>query len=73
VRRLHRPVQVANVLRDWQKLLPGHANPVEVHTYRRGHPMFMATPATYAKLIPAAGQPIECIFFANTDPPVPCP
>jgi len=37
----------ANVLRDWQKLLPGSdADPVEVHIYRRGHPMFMATPGT---------------------------
>jgi monoamine oxidase len=57
----------ANVLRDWQKLLPGSdADPVEVHIYRRGHPMFMATPGTYTKLIPAA-QPLERVFFANTD------
>jgi monoamine oxidase len=58
----------ANVLRDWQKLLPGSdANPIEVHIYRRGHPMFMATPGTYTKLIPAARQAMERIFFANTD------
>jgi monoamine oxidase len=58
----------ANVLRDWQKLLPGSdADPIEVHIYRRGHPMFMATPGTYTKLIPAARQPMERIFFANTD------
>jgi monoamine oxidase len=58
----------ANVLRDWQKLLPGsNVDPVEVHIYRRGHPMFMATPGTYTKLIPAARQPMERIFFANTD------
>jgi protoporphyrinogen oxidase len=58
----------ANVLRDWQKLLPGSdVDPVEVHIYRRGHPMFMATPGTYTKLIPAARQPMERIFFANTD------
>jgi monoamine oxidase len=58
----------ANVLRDWRKLLPGSdADPVEVHIYRRGHPMFMATPGTYTKLIPAARQPMERIFFANTD------
>lgn len=58
----------ANVLRDWQKLLPGSsADPVEVHIYRRGHPMFMATPGTYTKLIPAARQPMERVFFANTD------
>jgi monoamine oxidase len=58
----------ANVLRDWQKLLPGSdVDPMEVHIYRRGHPMFMATPGTYTKLIPAARQPMERIFFANTD------
>lgn len=58
----------ANVLRDWRKLLPGSdADPVEVHIYRRGHPMFMATPGTYTKLIPAARQAKERVFFANTD------
>lgn len=58
----------ANVLRDWQKLLPSsNVDPVEVHIYRRGHPMFMATPGTYTRLIPAARQPMERIFFANTD------
>jgi monoamine oxidase len=58
----------ANVLRDWQKLLPGsNIDPLEVHIYRRGHPMFMATPGTYTKLIPAARQPMQRIFFANTD------
>lgn len=58
----------ASVLRDWQKLLPGtDADPLEVHIYRRGHPMFMATPGTYTKLIPATRQPMERIFFANTD------
>ncbi len=58
----------ANVLRDWRKLLPGSdADPLEVHIYRRGHPMFMATPGTYTQLIPAARQPMERIFFANTD------
>jgi len=58
----------ASVLRDWLKLLPGsNADPVEVHIYRRGHPMFMAAPGTYTKLIPAARQPMGRIFFANTD------
>jgi spermidine dehydrogenase len=59
----------ANVLRDFQKLLPefAAANPLEVHFYRRGHPMFMATPGTFTKTIPAASQPLERIFFANTD------
>jgi len=58
----------ANVLRDWQKLLPAsNVDPVEVHIYRRGHPMFMAAPGTYTELIPAARQPMERVFFANTD------
>ena len=58
----------ANVVRDWQKLLPGSkADPIEVHIYRRGHPMFMAAPGTYTKLIPAARQPLDRVFFANTD------
>jgi monoamine oxidase len=58
----------ANVLRDWRKVLSGtDIDPIEVHIYRRGHPMFMATPGTYTKVIPAARQPMERIFFANTD------
>jgi monoamine oxidase len=59
----------ASVLRDFQKLLPefAAADPVEVHFYRRGHPMFVATPGTFTKIIPTASQPLERIFFANTD------
>jgi hypothetical protein len=57
-----------NVLKDFQKLFPGsNVDPVEVHMYRRGHPMFMSTPGTYTQLIPAARKPLERIFFANTD------
>ena len=59
----------ANVLRDFQKLQPefAEAKPVEVHFYRRGHPMFMATPGTFTKIIPTASQPLERVFFANAD------
>jgi len=58
----------SNVLRDWQKLLPtSNAEPLEVHIYRRGHPMFMSTPLTYTEIIPAARHPQGRIFFANTD------
>jgi monoamine oxidase len=58
----------AAVLRDFQKLLPGfHVDPVEVHIYRRGHPMFMATPGTYTVTIPAARPPLERVFFSNAD------
>ncbi len=56
------------VLRDFQKLMPGFdVDPVEVHLFRRGHPMFMSTPGTHTRVIPAARPPMERIFFANTD------
>jgi hypothetical protein len=58
----------ASVLRDFKRLLPElDVDPVEVHLYRRGHPMFVSTPGTYTRLIPAAKQPMERVFFANTD------
>jgi spermidine dehydrogenase len=59
----------ANVLRDFQKLLSdfASANPVEIHFYRRGHPMFLATPGLFTRVIPAANQPLDRVFFANTD------
>src|SRR6202007_1774154 len=65
----------ASVLRDFQKLLPefAAADPVEVHFYRRGHPMFVATPGTFTKIIPTASQPLERVFFANTDSIAPEP
>ncbi|MGA7918204.1 MAG: FAD-dependent oxidoreductase [Candidatus Acidiferrales bacterium] len=58
-----------NVLQDFQKLQQefDSAEPVEIHMYRRGHPMFMATPGSFTKTIPAASQPLDRIFFANTD------
>jgi monoamine oxidase len=58
-----------NVLRDFQRLLPefAAANPLEVHFYRRGHPMFLPTLGTFTKTIPAASQPLDRIFFANAD------
>jgi len=57
-----------NVLRDFHKLLPEfNAEPLEVHFYRRGHPIFLSTPGTYTKLIPAANRPLDRIVFANTD------
>ncbi|HEX8817690.1 MAG TPA: FAD-dependent oxidoreductase [Terriglobales bacterium] len=61
--------QVAvNVLRDFQKLYPGsNVDPIEVHIYRRGHPLYMSTPGLYTQVQPVARQPIDRIFFANTD------
>jgi len=56
------------VLRDFQKLMPSfNVDPIEVHIYRRGHPLFMSTPKAFTEIQPAARQPLERIFFANTD------
>ncbi len=58
----------ANVLRDFQKLMPAfNVDPVEVHIYRRGHPMYMATPRLYTQVQPLVRQPMDRVFFANTD------
>jgi protoporphyrinogen/coproporphyrinogen III oxidase len=58
----------ADVLHDFQKLMPGmNANPLEVHIYRRGHPMYMATPGLYTQVQPIVRQPMDRVFFANTD------
>ncbi len=61
--------QVAgDVLRDFQKLLPNtNVDPVEVRIYRRGHPMFMAMPGNFTQVLPLTRQPMERVFFANTD------
>ena len=58
----------ANVLADFQKLFPGsNVDPVEVHIYRRGHPMYMSTPGLFTQVQPVVRQPMERVFFANTD------
>ncbi len=58
----------AQVLGDFRKLFPKtNANPVEVHLYRRGHPMMISAPRVYTEIIPAARRPLERVFFANTD------
>ena len=57
-----------DVLKDFQKLFPGsNVDPVEVHIYRRGHPMYMTTPGLRTKVQPLLRQPMDRIFFANTD------
>jgi protoporphyrinogen oxidase len=57
-----------NVLRDFQKLTPEmNVDPIEVHIYRRGHPMYMSTPGLYTQVQPLVRQPMERVFFANTD------
>jgi monoamine oxidase len=58
----------AKAVRDFHKLLPElGAEPTEVHFYRRGHPIFLSTPGTFTKVIPAANRPLDRIVFANTD------
>jgi hypothetical protein len=56
------------VLRDFQKLFPGsNVDPLEVHLYRRGHPLYMTTPGNFTQVQPLVRRPMERIFFANTD------
>ncbi|HTV57433.1 MAG TPA: FAD-dependent oxidoreductase [Verrucomicrobiae bacterium] len=58
----------AHVLADFHKLLPEFdVEPAEIRFYRRGHPMFMPTPETFTKTIPAARRPLDRVFFSNTD------
>ena len=58
----------ANVLRDFQKLFPGsNVDPLEVHLYRRGHPLYMSTPGLFTDVQPLVRQPMDRVFFANTD------
>jgi protoporphyrinogen oxidase len=58
----------AKVLSDFQKLMPGlNVDPVEVHIYRRGHPLYMSTPGLYTQIQPLARHSMDRIFFANTD------
>ncbi|MDP9146843.1 MAG: FAD-dependent oxidoreductase [Acidobacteriota bacterium] len=58
----------SRVLSDFQKLLPEfNVDPVEVRLYRRGHPMFMATPGQYTKNRIAAAHPMDRIYFGNND------
>jgi monoamine oxidase len=58
----------ANVLSDFQKLMPTlSVDPVEVHIYRRGHPLYMSTPGLFTQIQPLARHPMDRVFFANTD------
>jgi hypothetical protein len=58
----------ARVLADFQKLMPEFSvDPVEVRIYRRGHPMYMATPGQYTKNRIAAAHPFDRIYFGNAD------
>ena len=56
------------VLTDFKKLLPEtNADPIEVHIYRRGHPMYKSLPGNFTKVQPLVRVPMERIAFANTD------
>ena len=60
--------KAVSVLNDFQKLFPGsNVDPIEVHIYRRGHPLYMSTPALYTKVQPLVRAPMDRVFFANTD------
>ena len=55
-------------LKDFQGLLPEfNVDPVEIRLYRRGHPMFMAVPGQFTRNRVIASQPMERIFFGNSD------
>jgi oxygen-dependent protoporphyrinogen oxidase len=57
-----------SVLTDFHKLFPGsNVAPLEVHIYRRGHPMYMSTPGLFTNVQPLARRAMDRIFFANTD------
>ena len=56
------------VLRDFKRLLPEtNVDPVEVQIYRRGHPLYQSLPGNYTQVLPQVRQPMERVFFANTD------
>lgn len=58
----------ANVLSDFQKLMPElNVDPVEVHIYRRGHPLYMSAPGLYTQIQPLVRHSMDRVFFANTD------
>jgi protoporphyrinogen oxidase len=60
--------KAVSVLNDFQKLFPGsNVDPVEVHIYRRGHPLYMSTPGLYTNIQPFIREPMDRVFFANTD------
>lgn len=57
------------VLADFRSALPEFrdANPIEIHFYRRGHPIFLSAPSVTTRLIPVASRPLDRVTFANTD------
>jgi len=61
--------RAGDVLTDFRNALPEFrdAEPLEIHFYRRGHPIFLSAPLVTTKIIPAASQPLDRIAFANTD------
>lgn len=60
--------KAVSVLTDFQKLFPGsNVDPIEVHIYRRGHPLYMSTPGLYTRVQPLVRQPMDRVLFANTD------
>ena len=57
-----------DVLTDFKRLLPEtDVDPIEVHIYRRGHPMYKSLPGNFTQVQPLVRVPMERIAFANTD------
>ena len=55
----------ARVLADVKRVLgKPDTDPLEVHIYCRGHPMYMATPGNHTRVLPLARCPLDRIFFA---------
>ena len=58
----------ARVISDFQKILPEFdVDPIEIRIYRRGHPMFMATPGQFTRNRVVAAQPLDRVFFGGAD------
>jgi protoporphyrinogen oxidase len=56
------------VLADVKRVLgKPDVDPLEVHIYCRGHPMYMATPGNHTAVLPLTRRPLERVFFANAD------
>jgi monoamine oxidase len=61
-------ILAGKVLKDFQGCLPEfNVDPIEIRLYRRGHPMFMAVPGQFTKNRTIASNPMQRIFFGNSD------
>lgn len=64
----------SNVLRDFQRMLPQlSAQPVEVHIFRRGHPLFKSVVGLHTHVQPLARRSMDRVFIAHSDSEGPVP